>query len=228
MYAAVAVCIAATLLSSVDAYSRRVVAPALLGRSNMRLSAVTISAAMVNELRKLTDAPMMECKKALGESQGDMKRAEEIIRVKLGSKASKVGSRIAAEGLVVAAIEGNVGVVFEANCETDFVSKNPDFVSFSNACVSKVMAAAPADVPALLQLDMDGRTVEETRTDLVGKVGENMSVRRFKRYETPFKLASYMHGKTIGVMVEYEGDEQAAKDVCMVRYMLYSRSYLLP
>jgi elongation factor Ts len=175
----------------------------------------TITAAMVSQLRQKTDAPMMECKKALNESEGDMARAEEIIRVKLGTKASKVGSRIAAEGLVIAIIEGSKGVLMEANCETDFVSKNPDFIAFTNACAKKILVENPADIASLLTADMDGQSVEKTRSDLVGKIGENMSLRRFKRFEGTSKLASYIHGKSIGVIVEYDGDEQAAKDVCM-------------
>ena len=187
----------------------------LLVRSPTALFSTTITASMVSALRQKTDAPMMECKKALNEANGDMTRAEEIIRVKLGNKASKVGSRIAAEGLVVVLVDGNKGVLLESNCETDFVSKNPDFVQFSTACAQKILSENPSDVSALLNADMNGQTVEKTRADLIGKIGENMSLRRFKRYETPFKLASYIHGKTIGVMVEYEGSEEAARDVCM-------------
>lgn len=184
--------------------------------STALFSAPTITAAMVNALRQKTDAPMMECKKALTESSGDMTKAEEILRLKLGNKATKVGSRIAAEGLVVAEIEGNKGVLFEANCETDFVSKNPDFVGFVSACAKKILNDNPADVSSLSDLVMeDGRTVEKTRVDLVGKIGENMSLRRFKRFESPYQLASYIHGRSIGVVVEYEGSAEAAKDVCM-------------
>ena len=179
-------------------------------------SAPTITAAMVNALRQKTDAPMMECKKALTESSGDMAKAEEILRLKLGNKATKVGSRIASEGVVVAEIDGNKGVLFEANCETDFVSKNPDFVAFVNSCAKKILNDNPADIESFSQMAMeDGRTVEKTRVDLVGKIGENMSLRRFKRFESPYQLASYIHGKSIGVVVEYEGSAEAAKDVCM-------------
>jgi elongation factor Ts len=175
-----------------------------------------ITAAMVGELRAKTDAPMMECKKALTEADGDMARAEEILRVKLGSKASKAASRIAAEGVIVAYISGGVGVLVEVNCETDFVTKNDDFIDMANAVAKLIAEKNPADVAALLALPMGGKTVEEVRAALIGKIGENMSIRRFKRYESKSKLTSYLHGTRIGVMVEYEGaDEQVGKDVAM-------------
>src|SRR3569832_200036 len=175
-----------------------------------------ITAAMVGELRAKTDAPMMECKKALTEADGDMAKAEEILRVKLGSKASKAASRIAAEGVVAAYINGGVGALIEVNCETDFVTKNDDFLALANACAKLVAEKIPADVAALSALPLNGKTVEETRTELVGRIGENMSIRRFKRFETAAKLVSYLHGTRIGVMVEYEGaDEQVGKDVAM-------------
>jgi len=175
-----------------------------------------ITAAMVGELRAKTDAPMMECKKALTEADGDMAKAEEILRVKLGSKASKAASRITAEGVVAAYINGGVGALVEVNCETDFVSKNDDFLNLTNACAKLVAEKNPADIAALSALPLNGKTVEETRTELVGRIGENMSIRRFKRFETAAKLVSYLHGTRIGVMVEYEGaDEQVGKDVAM-------------
>ena len=174
-----------------------------------------ITAAMVGELRAKTDAPMMECKKALAEANGDMAKAEEILRVKLGNKASKAASRITAEGVVAAYIGGNAGALIEVNCETDFVSKNDDFLTLANACAKLVAEKNPADVAALSALPLDGKTVEEVRSALVGKIGENMSIRRFKRFETTGKLVSYLHGTRIGVMVEYEGDDQAGKDVAM-------------
>jgi elongation factor Ts len=175
-----------------------------------------ITAAMVGELRAKTDAPMMECKKALTEADGDMARAEEILRVKLGSKASKAASRITAEGVIAAYISGGVGALVEVNCETDFVTKNDDFLGMANAVAKLIAEKNPADVAALSALPMDGKTVEEVRAALVGKIGENMSIRRFKRYETNAKLASYLHGTRIGVMVEFEGaDEQVGKDVAM-------------
>ena len=175
-----------------------------------------ITAAMVGALRAKTDAPMMECKKALTEADGDMDRAEEILRVRLGSKASKASSRVTAEGVITAYISGSTGALLEINCETDFVSKNDDFMAFANACVKLVADKNPADVAALSALPMDGKTVEEVRTALVGKIGENLSLRRFSRFESSAKLASYLHGTRIGVMVDFEGaDEQVGKDVAM-------------
>jgi elongation factor Ts len=174
-----------------------------------------ITAAMVGELRAKTDAPMMECKKALTEADGDMAKAEEILRVKLGSKAGKAASRITAEGIVVSSIDGANGALLEVNCETDFVSKNDDFLAFTNACVKLVTEKNPADVAALLALPMNGQTVDEVRSALIGKIGENIMPRRFKRFAGGSKLASYLHGTRIGVMVEFDGDETAAKDVAM-------------
>lgn len=175
-----------------------------------------ITAAMVGELRAKTDAPMMECKKALTEADGDMSKAEDILRVKLGSKASKAASRVTAEGVVATFIAGGVGALIEVNCETDFVTKNDDFIAFANACAKLVAENNPADVAALSALSLDGKTVEETRSALIGRIGENMSIRRFKRFETTGKLTSYLHGTRIGVMVEYEGsNEQVGKDVAM-------------
>ena len=175
-----------------------------------------ITAAMVGELRAKTDAPMMECKKALTEADGDMARAEEILRVKLGSKASKAASRITAEGVVAAHIAGGVGALVEINCETDFVSKNDDFLKFSSDIAKLVADKNPTDVAALSALPLEGKTVEEIRTALIGKIGENMSIRRFQRFQTSGKLTSYLHGTRIGVMVEFEGsDEQVGKDVAM-------------
>jgi elongation factor Ts len=176
----------------------------------------TITAAMVGDLRAKTDAPMMECKKALTEAEGDMARAEEILRVKLGSKASKAASRVTAEGVVAAYISGGVGALVEVNCETDFVTKNDDFITLANACAKLVADNNPADVAALSALPFEGKTLEEVRAALVGKIGENMSIRRFKRYETSGKLVSYLHGTRIGVLVEFDGaDEQVGKDVAM-------------
>ena len=178
-----------------------------------------ITASMVGALRAKTDAPMMECKKALTEADGDMDRAEEILRVKLGSKASKASSRIAAEGVVAAAVDGKVGALVELNCETDFVTKNDSFLAFAQALAGLVAKQAPADVAALsalpLALDGFGPTFEDVRKGLIGKIGENMSVRRFQRYAGGGAIASYLHGTRIGVLVQYEGDEAAAKDVAM-------------
>ena len=175
-----------------------------------------ITAAMVGELRAKTDAPMMECKKALTEADGDMVKAEEILRVKLGNKASKAASRVTAEGVVASHIAGGIGALVEVNCETDFVSKNDDFLNFTKHMAQLVADKNPADVAALSALPMDGKTVEEVRSALIGKIGENMSIRRFQRFETSAKLVSYLHGTRIGVMVEYDGaDEQVGKDVAM-------------
>ena len=175
-----------------------------------------ITAAMVGELRAKTDAPMMECKKALTEADGDMAKAEEILRVKLGNKASKAASRVTAEVVVTAHIAGGIGALVEVNCETDFVSKNDDFLNFTKHMAQLVVDKNPSDVAALSALPMDGKTVEEVRSALIGKIGENMSIRRFQRFETSAKLASYLHGTRIGVMVEYDGaEEQVGKDVAM-------------
>ncbi|MBK9133636.1 MAG: elongation factor Ts [Betaproteobacteria bacterium] len=178
-----------------------------------------ITASMVGELRAKTDAPMMECKKALTEADGDMGRAEEILRVKLGSKAGKAASRITAEGVVAASVAGSTGALVEINCETDFVSKNDSFLAFAKAAAQLVAEKNPADVAALSALpysqDGFGPTLEDVRKGLIGKIGENMSVRRFKRYAGGGKLAHYLHGTRIGVIVEYDGDENAAKDVAM-------------
>ena len=178
-----------------------------------------INAKLVAELRAKTDAPMMECKKALVEAQGDMDKAEELLRVKLGSKAGKASSRITAEGVVVAFIDGHTGALLEVNSETDFVSKNDSFLAMAQAAAQLVVRHDPADIAALgaLPYEQDGfgPTLEDVRKGLIGKIGENMSFRRFKRFDTDAKLASYLHGTRIGVVVEYEGDEVAAKDVAM-------------
>jgi elongation factor Ts len=179
---------------------------------------MAITASMVAELRAKTDAPMMECKKALTEAEGNFEKAEEILRVKLGSKAGKAASRVTAEGVVAAHREGDVGALVEVNCETDFVTKNDSFLAFTKGVVEGIVKNNPADVEAVgampLSLDGFGPTVEDVRKGLIGKIGENMSVRRFKRF-TGSKLASYLHGTRIGVVVEFEGDEAAAKDVAM-------------
>jgi elongation factor Ts len=174
---------------------------------------------MVAELRAKTDAPMMECKKALTEADGDLNRAEEILRVKLGNKAGKAASRVTAEGVVTAAVNGSTGALVEINCETDFVSKNDSFLAFAKSAAELVAQHNPADVAALsaLPLSQDGfgPTVEDVRKGLIGKIGENLAIRRFKRYAGGGKLASYLHGTRIGVMVEFDGDDVAAKDVAM-------------
>ena len=178
-----------------------------------------ITASMVAELRAKTDAPMMECKKALTEAEGNMDKAEEILRVKLGNKAGKAASRITAEGVVAASIQGTTGALVEVNCETDFVTKNDSFLTLAKAAAELVARHNPANVEALGALpysqDSYGPTLEDVRKGLIGKIGENMSFRRFKRFEGSNKLASYLHGTRIGVVVEYTGDEVAAKDVAM-------------
>jgi elongation factor Ts len=173
-----------------------------------------ITASMVAELRAKTDAPMMLCKKALTEADGDLAKAEEILRVKLGTKAAGAGSRVTAEGVIAAFVAGNVGAMIEVNCETDFVTKNDDFIAFANTLAKLVVEKNPADVAALSALPLDGKTVDEVRLALVGKIGENMSIRRFQRVENA-GLAHYLHGTRIGVVVQFEGDDTAAKDVAM-------------
>jgi len=176
-----------------------------------------ITAAMVKELREKTDAPMMECKKALTEAAGDMVRAEEILRVKLGSKASKAASRVTAEGLIGLYIspDAKKGAVIEVNCETDFVAKNDDFVAFVANLAKLVANEGVADVAALSASPMADGTVDSVRTALIGKIGENISIRRFQRYDTPNKLASYVHSGKIGVLVEFSGADEVGKDLAM-------------
>ena len=176
-----------------------------------------ITASMVKELRDKTDAPMMECKKALAEAGGDLAKAEEILRVKLGSKASKAAARIAAEGVVAVHVEGKLGAIVEVNSETDFVAKNEDFIKFARDLATLVAKRDPADVEALSALPLGGGTVETTRTALVGKIGENMAIRRFERIAAQGELASYVHGGSrIGVLLDISGaDATSAKDVAM-------------
>ncbi len=178
-----------------------------------------ITASMVAELRAKTDAPMMECKKALTEADGDMAKAEELLRVKLGTKAGKAASRVTAEGVVTSFVSGTTGAMIEVNCETDFVTKNDSFLALANAAAKLVAEHNPVDIAALGALpysqDGFGPTLEEVRKGLIGKIGENMSFRRFKRAAGGAKIANYLHGTRIGVLVEYEGDEVAAKDVAM-------------
>ncbi len=178
-----------------------------------------ITASMVGELRAKTDAPMMECKKALTEAGGDMFKAEELLRVKLGTKAGKAASRVTAEGVVVSCIDGAVGAMLEVNCETDFVTKNDSFLAIANGAVTLVAQHNPADVAALGALpysqDGFGPTLEDVRKGLIGKIGENMTFRRFQRYASGAALANYLHGTRIGVVVEFDGDETSAKDVAM-------------
>lgn len=178
-----------------------------------------ITASMVKELREKTDAPMMECKKALAEAGGDLVKAEEILRVKLGNKASKAAARIAAEGIVAISVDaaGKLGSMIEVNCETDFVAKNDDFLAFARSLAALVAEKNPADVAALSALPLGGGTVESTRTALVGKIGENLSIRRFVRLQATGKVSSYVHGGSkIGVLVDVSGgDADLGKDVAM-------------
>jgi elongation factor Ts len=178
-----------------------------------------ISASMVMELRQRTGLGMMECKKALAESGGDMAKAEELLRIKSGAKASKAADRVAAEGVVGLAVaaDGKTGAIVEVNCETDFVAKNDDFKAFAAEVAQLVVRANPADVAALAQLELgSGDTVEARRVALVQKIGENLSVRRFARRAAEGRLASYVHGVKIGVLVDYAGgDEQLGKDLAM-------------
>ena len=178
-----------------------------------------ITASMVSELRGKTDAPMMECKKALTEADGDMAKAEEILRVKLGNKATKAATRITAEGVVglFVAGDGTVGAMIELNSETDFVAKNEEFLALAKGCAELVATRNPADVAALSALPMAEGTVETTRTALVGKIGENMTLRRLARIEARGTLASYVHGGSkIGVLVDVVGgDVQLGKDLAM-------------
>jgi elongation factor Ts len=178
-----------------------------------------ITASMVAELRAKTDAPMMECKKALTEADGDMAKAEELLRVKLGSKAGKAASRVTAEGVVASFIEGTTGALIEVNCETDFVTKNDSFLAMAQAAAKLIVQHNPASIEALGALsysqDGFGPTMEDVRKGLIGKIGENMSFRRYKRFSGDTAVTSYLHGTRIGVVVEYTGQETAARDVAM-------------
>jgi elongation factor Ts len=177
-----------------------------------------ITASMVKELRERTDAPMMDCKKALSEAEGDMTRGEEILRVRFGNKASKAAGRVAAEGTVGISIsaDGKTGAMVEVNSETDFCAKNEDFLKFVNELAGIVANSTAADIEAVAALPMSGATVEETRAQLVGKIGENITPRRFVRPVAQGKFASYVHGSKIGVLVDLVGgDDNLAKDIAM-------------
>ncbi len=178
-----------------------------------------ITASMVKELREKTDAPMMECKKALTEADGDLGRAEEILRVKLGNKASKAAARVAAEGVVAVWIadDARLGALVEVNSETDFVARNEDFLAFAATLAEQVGRNAPADPEALALLPIDGGTVEEVRTALVGRIGENISVRRFARIEAQGRLNAYVHGgaKIAAIVDLVDGDDVLARDIAM-------------
>lgn len=177
-----------------------------------------VTAGMVKELRERTDAPMMDCKKALTEAEGDMVRAEEILRVRFGNKATKAAGRVAAEGTVGISIspDGKLGAMIEVNCETDFVAKNDDLLALTRNLAALVANANPADVAALSAMKIGESTVEDMRTQLIGKVGENVTIRRFARVLAQGKLASYVHGSKIGVLIDLVGgDETLAKDIAM-------------
>jgi elongation factor Ts len=176
-----------------------------------------ITAGMVKELREMTGLGMMECKKALQESGGDLGKAEEFLRIRSGAKASKAASRVAAEGVVGAYVsgDGKVGALVEVNCETDFVARNEDFLAFSNALAQIVANENPADATALADSQIDGMKVEARRQALVQKIGENISIRRFDRLAAAGKLTQYLHGAKIGVLVDFEGPDETGKDVAM-------------
>ncbi|MSP99879.1 MAG: elongation factor Ts [Methylotenera sp.] len=177
-----------------------------------------ITASMVKELRERTDAPMMDCKKALTEAEGDMTRAEEILRVRFGNRASKAAGRVAAEGTVGVSIsaDGKTGAMIEVNSETDFCAKNEDFLKFVNELATIVATNNPADIAAVFELAMRDSNVEGTRAQLVGKIGENITPRRFVRPVVQGKLASYIHGSKIGVLVDLVGgDDALARDIAM-------------
>lgn len=177
-----------------------------------------ITASMVKELRERTDAPMMDCKKALTEAEGDMTRAEEILRVRFGNKASKAAGRVAAEGTVGISIsaDGKTGAMVEVNSETDFCAKNEDFLKFVNELATVIANSTAADIEAVAALAMGSSTAEETRAQLVGKIGENITPRRFVRPVVQGKLASYVHGSKIGVLVDLVGgDDTLARDIAM-------------
>src|SRR3954453_7694697 len=176
-----------------------------------------ISAGLVKELRELTGLGFMECKKALTETDGDLKKAEELLRIRGSAKATKAASRIAAEGVIGAwlSADGKLGALVELNSETDFVAKNEDFIAFSKSLAEIVATRNPKDTQELGSLDLLGTKVEAKRQALVQKIGENLSIRRFKRLQAKGKLALYLHGTKIGVLVDYEGPDEVGKDVAM-------------
>jgi elongation factor Ts len=176
-----------------------------------------ITAAMVKELREATGLGMMECKKALEEAGGDMRKAEDLLRVKSGAKASKAAGRIASEGVIGMYVspDAKLGAMVELNCETDFVAKNEDFLAFARGLAELVARKDPADVAALAGLELDGGTVEARRQALVQKIGENMAIRRFHRIESAARISHYVHGVKIGVMVEYDGPDEIGKDLAL-------------
>jgi len=174
-----------------------------------------ITAKMVSDLRAATGLGMMECKKALVEAEGDAAKAEEILRIKSGNKASKMAGRLAAEGIIGSYVAGGVGSLVEVNCETDFVAKDPTFLALAAAAAQAAATANPADVEALSAVEVDGVSVEEIRKAAIAKLGENMTIRRFVRYETDGTIATYLHGAKIGVIVDLKGDEALGRDIAM-------------
>lgn len=176
-----------------------------------------ITAGLVKELRERTGLGMMECKKALSETGGDIDKAEELLRIKGSAKATKAASRVAAEGVIGAwlSADAKVGALVELNCETDFVAKNDDFIGFSRSLAEIVATRNPANPEELASIDLMGSTVEAKRQALVQKIGENMTIRRFRRIQAKGKLALYLHGAKIGVLVDYEGPEEVGKDLAM-------------
>ena len=176
-----------------------------------------VTAAMVKELREFTGLGMMECKKALVETNGDLKSAEDLLRIKSGAKANKAAGRIAAEGVIGASLsdDGKLSALVEINCETDFVAKNADFLDFASTVAQLVAKHNPSDAAALSEISLEGGTVESRRQALVQKIGENLNIRRFHRVQTGAKLAQYLHGVKIGVLVEFEGEDEVGKDLAM-------------
>ena len=176
-----------------------------------------VTAAMVRDLREITGLGMMECKKALVETSGDLKSAEDLLRVKSGAKANKAAGRVAAEGVIGAylSVDGIIAALVEVNCETDFVAKNSDFLDFASALAQLVAIHNPADALALSALSLEDGTVEAKRQALVQKIGEHLNIRRFHRLQTSAKLARYLHGVKIGVLVEFEGEDDVGKDLAM-------------
>lgn len=177
-----------------------------------------ITASMVKDLRDRTDAPMMDCKKALTEANGDSVRAEEILRVRFGNKASKAAGRLAAEGIVVAFVakDGKTGTLLEVNSETDFCAKNEDFLKYTHDLINAINEKNPANIEALTSLNMSLGNAEEVRAQLVGKVGENITPRRFVRYQTTGQITSYVHSGRIGVLLDLQGgNDVLGKDLAM-------------
>ena len=177
-----------------------------------------ITASMVKDLRDRTDAPMMDCKKALTEAGGDSARAEEILRVRFGNKASKAAGRLAAEGIVIAFVakDGKTGTLLEVNSETDFCAKNEDFLKYAHDLVSAINEKNPSNIEALTNLMMTSGNAEEVRAQLVGKIGENITPRRFIRYQTTGQIVSYVHSGRIGVLLDLQGgDDTLGKDLAM-------------